>query len=134
MSSFRRNKERRRGNVPIPPKPDETQLPDEQQQQQQQQQQQEQVPAPQPPRQQRIEPDMRQHLDDMRRQEEIIRRRQEETRCYLISINYGDGTEKVMVGADDLMVALVKFAQVYHNECADFAGLMLNIEEVDYIE
>lgn len=55
-------------------------------------------------------------------------------RSFLVAINDDEASDKILVKAEDVMVALMKFAQTYHDICVEWSAIGLYVEEVETIE
>lgn len=55
-------------------------------------------------------------------------------RSFLVAINDDEASDKILVKAEDVMVALMKFAQIYHDICMEWSAIGLYVEEVETIE
>ena len=114
MFRKRRKKEMERRKPPIEP-PVRPPQPQSQPQPQPQQRVPEQRPRPVEHRPPPIEPPLR-------------------LRSFLVVINDEESSDKILVKAEDVMVALMKFAQMYHDACVDWSTIGLYVEEVETIE
>jgi len=57
-----------------------------------------------------------------------------QTRHYLMVVNDGESQETLVIKADNILIALSKFAREYNTVCDEWLGLNISIEEVETIE
>lgn len=120
-----RREEARKNPIEPPVRPPENteQAQEEEQHEQSQPYQRHEVPQkPQMP--------MRDEIDRMQRQPP----RQPPMKNFLFMVNDTGESDKVIVRAPDIMLALIKFSQRYHEECADWMNIALYVEEVETVE
>jgi hypothetical protein len=63
--------------------------------------------------------------------------RREPLKTYIVTVNDVNNDElgeRVIIKAENVTIALMKFSQVYHGVCTEVTSMGLYIEEVDYIE
>ena len=101
--------------------------------------------------QQAIEEQRQQEIDEQKREqqreqyvspqqrlrEKIMRQHMQQKipmRSFLFIVNDAGDSDKVMVKAEDIMVAIMKFAQTFREECFDWQNMALYVEEVDVVE
>jgi hypothetical protein len=73
-------------------------------------------------------PPIREQIDRMARQ------KLPHMRNFLFVVNDAESSDKVLVKAPNIMLALIKFSQRYHDECADWMTIALFVEEVETVE
>jgi len=66
--------------------------------------------------------------------ERIEKPEPEPTKSYLLTIFEGDNELNIGIQADDILQALLKFAETYKDECAVWGNLTLNIQEIEIIQ
>jgi len=78
----------------------------------------------------------RQLTPQQRLQERIARQNQVKIpmRSFLFVVNDAEQSDKVVVKAEDIMIAIMKFAQTYHEECYDWLNIALYVEEIESVE
>jgi len=80
----------------------------------------------------------REELDRMAREHQHKLRQQQPQmppmRDYLFMVNDAEASDKVVVRAPDIMLALMKFSQRFHEECIDWMNIALYVEEVETVE
>lgn len=78
---------------------------------------------------------VREQLDRMVRQEHQLRQEiPVSNRHFLIVVNDAEASEKVLVNAPNIMLALIKFGQRFHDDCNQWMNIALYVEEVETVE
>lgn len=57
-----------------------------------------------------------------------------EEKNFLITVTDAESQQSIGVSGQNIMIALMKFAHKYRNECDDWFGLSIMIEEIEYID